>query len=390
MAWLQYLSIVYASRSAIPTTFSTTMIEDAVQQGDAVFTAASSMLRSILIPSTMNDTSATTQTSSSRTEAGGEKRHFSHFFHNFLPGTGEVTCNSGAIECASIPELQYIHNVSMTSEVEVNVVLLFERLHCARLHFILQTSASAVITRSNNDDKNKPLQLSPSCKNTLHNAIQAAIRDFPLNKYIQMVHTVYAIAQPAGVTHMRAYYKDLAQHRQLWGGALQPTEILHMLCVEIFQANKTLLLDPLRPTIVACSDVLAVFDREEVYNSHQCNSTHSAATQALSLCKLWSDDSAQYVRTFLEATLSKHTLSTQMPVLWVFYIHLETSRGRFNEAKRLFFRAVSVCGWCQNLYTLCWGPLKQGFTESELTSLSTMMEQRGLHPLRAVEDGVGM
>ena len=378
MAWLQYLSTLYASTGAVTSTISSSFpmgaVDEAVQQGDAVFSGVFVTLRDLLAPAAA--TNAMKDQHSDATDKRVRGHQYSNFFRHFVsPGSrsGPATDNT------TLPELQYLNNVPMTSEAEVSTLLLLERLHCARVHFLLQVSSS-VPTYGRNC---KPLQLSLANRSALHKAVQPALRDFPLNNYIQCVYTIFNISQPAGVTHMRAYYKNIHQNRKCWGGAMQPSEILNMLCVEIFQANKVLLSDPLTPTAVGCDNEYAVFNTESAYFCNSLSDSVSAVSQALALCRHWRHDSVQNVRTFLETTLSNHVTATQMPILWMFYIYLETSRRRYNEAKRLFFRAVSVCGWSQNLYTLCWGPLQESFTESEQSSLQVMMEQRGLHPLRS-------
>lgn len=327
---------------------------------------------------------------------GARAKRYSKHLLRLISGTAALpstainaspTLSEGERTGESVAESGYFA-AALSSEAEVRALVLLERLHFERMRFHL---TAAVLFYAPSDSPPPEVKV-PKGRNSAHRVIcvdraltaaASALRDFPLNRYFQSVLTTLTVAQPGGYLQMRAYFRSLAQNRLLWGGGLQACECLLLVQLEIFQACKLLQYDPACPAQAVGVDLYALFDANGLTSS--LSSAHDAKTNrqsgVLSLCGYWSADSASRVRTVLEYVLSTPT-GSQLPSLWMFYIFMLTARDKREEAKKVFFRAVNHCGWCQKLILLSMGPLRRNFTDKEVTSLQSMLEQRGLALVR--------
>jgi hypothetical protein len=84
----------------------------------------------------------------------------------------------------------------------------------------------------------------------------------------------------------------------------------------------------------------------------------------------WSEESCDRLRALLETVLSSNPSFSSF---WILYIHLECFLSRFLEAKKVFFRAINVVGFCKNIWILLFGVLRPAFTEREIEDLKNVI-----------------
>lgn len=311
---------------------------------DETFEAAIALLRGLLlrgVSATASDATA------ARANAPSTRKRYSRHLLQLLPD--EPSEESGG----SLAEHCYLHGVSCTSSAEVSAVVTMERLHHARLQFHRTMTSLAVA-------KGRSAEL-------LVSAAQTALRDFPCNPQFQRVFLSYKALQPGGSLFLRAYLKKQSRQRLLWGGGLTAQECVSLVGVEVSNAAQSAsrVLDG-GEAAVAPSTIL-----------HQLPLPPSAGMHR------WSSDAISRVRAALEYVLASPP-GCQLPCLWAFYIHLEASFGQVLSAKKVFFRAVSHCGWSNEVYAMTAGPcLQDVFERKEVASLEAMLEQRQVSWLRS-------
>ena len=84
----------------------------------------------------------------------------------------------------------------------------------------------------------------------------------------------------------------------------------------------------------------------------------------------WSEESCARLRATLENILSHNSSYSSF---WILYVNLECFLHRFVEAKKVFFRAVNSVGYCKNVWTLVYGPLRPVFTVKELEEMKDVI-----------------
>ena len=339
MAWLQQL------------TCSSSAAQQLEAPGLDVFTAAISLLRCILLRN------KTVPAESATAEAEVSSKRYSKHLLQFLPNAAQEGKDPSR---GSLPEQALLLGLALSSSAEATALVVLERLYTAQLQFLLLTV----------------LQGAPRCAR-LDGVIEAAYRahcDFPCNAWFLQVFTTVKATQPGGYLHLRAHFRATALQPCLWGGGLCSEECWLVVQLEVAQAHRA---------ARACTPELAPLQCPTA--AWSC-STAAAAAAAKDACwrhlQCWSGDAVDRVRTVLEYVLSLPS-GSQLAGLWELYIFLEAVCGRRESAKKVFFRAVSHCGWCHSLYALVSGPwLAQCFIEAERASLSSMLEQRGVLGLR--------
>jgi hypothetical protein len=345
MAHLQFLS---------STLSTTTTSSEALELGDAVFTAAIALLRGLLL----RDNTAV-PLSPEATAATEKYKKYSRHLLQLLP-----FATAAETAAASLAEECYLHGVQLTSSAAVSAAVTMERLHQERLRFLASHATSRVRVT------------------LLVAAAEAAVRDFPLNHTFLTQYCSLKASLPGGSVSLRAYFKEIAVTRHLWGGGLSVAECISLVWVEVTHAAQC---------AVSSGDMqsAAALGSESVSASGPAATKGSSpgcvgeATQSpLSTMQHWTVDDLYRLRAALEYVLSSPP-GCQLPALWELYIHLLASFGKYDSAKKVFFRAVNHCGWSQELYVTAAGPgLKHLFSEKETSSLESMLEQRQVHWLR--------
>ena len=84
----------------------------------------------------------------------------------------------------------------------------------------------------------------------------------------------------------------------------------------------------------------------------------------------WNEESCDRLRALLETILSSNPSFSSF---WILYIHLECFFSRILEAKKVFFRAINVVGFCKNVWILIFRVLRPAFTEREIEDLRNVM-----------------
>ena len=84
----------------------------------------------------------------------------------------------------------------------------------------------------------------------------------------------------------------------------------------------------------------------------------------------WSEESCARLRATLENILSHNSSYSSF---WILYVNLECFLCRYLEAKKVFFRAVNSVGYCKNIWTLVYGPLRPIFTVKELEEMKDVI-----------------
>ena len=111
----------------------------------------------------------------------------------------------------------------------------------------------------------------------------------------------------------------------------------------------------------------------------------------------WLPDPTTRLRALLEGHLA-HPSGRALPSLWMAYVRLECAQGDYGAAKRVFYRAIHVCGWCKGVWGMVLGGeggeggegvgggvegggggLRGAFTTAEVKDLWRLAVDRGLH-----------
>jgi hypothetical protein len=345
MAHLQFLS---------STLTTTTTPSEALELGDAVYTAAVALLRGLLL----RDAAAVPLSPEAKAAAEKYKKYSRHLLQLLPSATAAETATS------SLAEECYLRGVPLTSSAAVSAAVTIERLHQERLRFL--TSHASGRSRST----------------LLVAAAEAAVRDFLLNHTFLTQYCKLKASLPGGSVSLRAYFKEIAITRHLWGGGLSAAECVALVWVEVTHAAQNAMRsgDMQSATSLGSEPVSAPVPA--VTKGSSPGSVGEATQSPLSTMQHWTVDDLYRLRAALEYVLSTPP-GCQLPGLWELYIHLLASFGKYDSAKKVFFRAVNHCGWSQELYVTAAGPgLKHLFSEKETSSLESMLEQRQVQWLR--------
>jgi hypothetical protein len=345
MAHLQFLS---------STLTTTTTPSEALELGDAVYTAAIALLRGLLL----RDAAAVSLSPEAKAAADKYKKYSRHLLQ-LLPSatTSETSFASLAEEC-------YLHGVPLTSSAAVSAAVTMERLHQERLRFLVSHATGRARAT------------------LLVAAAEAAVRDFPLNHTFLTQYCSLKASLPGGSVSLRAYFKEVAITRHLWGGGLSVAECVSLVSVEVTHAAQNAMrCGDMQPAVSLGSESVSASGPAATKSSSP-GGDGEATQSPLSTMQHWTADDLSRVRAALEYVLATPP-GCQLPGLWELYIHLLASFGKYDSAKKVFFRAVNHCGWSQELYVTAAGPgLKHLFSEKEAASLESMLEQREVHWLK--------
>jgi hypothetical protein len=345
MAHLQFLS---------STLSTTTTPSEALELGDAVYTAAIALLRGLLLRD-----AAAVPLSPEATAAAEKYKKYSRHLLQLLP-----SATAAETPTASLAEECYLHGVPLTSSAAVSAAVTIERLHQERLRFLASHATSRVRVT------------------LLVAAAGAAVRDFPLNHTFLTQYCKLKASLPGGSVSLRAYFKEIAITRHLWGGGLTAAECVSLVWVEVTHAAQNAMRGGDMQSVASLGSQSATAAVPPTARGDSPGSVGNAAQSPLSTMQHWTVDDLSRVRAALEYVLSTPP-GCQLPGLWEFYIHLLASFGKYDSAKKVFFRAVNHCGWSQELYVTAAGPgLRHVFSEKETVSLESMLEQRQVHWLR--------
>ena len=59
------------------------------------------------------------------------------------------------------------------------------------------------------------------------------------------------------------------------------------------------------------------------------------------------------------------------------YLDMEIQRHNYSNAKRIYYRSIHACGWCQSLYMYAYGELRVMFDEDEWKTIEAIIIDRG-------------
>jgi hypothetical protein len=345
MAHLQFLS---------STLSTTTTSSDALELGDAVYTAAIALVRGLLL----RDNTAVPLSPEAMAATEKYKKYSRHLLQLLPSATAAET------PTASLAEECYLRGVPLTSSAAVSAAVTIERLHQERLRFL--TFHASGKSRST----------------LLVAAAEAAVRDFPLNHTFLTQYCKLKASLPGGSVSLRAYFKGIAITRHLWGGGLTAAECVALVWLEVTHAAQYAIRSgDMQPGVSLVSESVPA-SGPAATKGGSLGSVGEATQSPLSTMQHWTADDFSRVRAALEYVLATPP-GCQLPGLWEFYIYLLASFGKYDSAKKVFFRAVNHCGWSQELYVTAAGPgLKHLFSEKETPSLESMLEQRQVHWLR--------
>lgn len=172
-------------------------------------------------------------------------------------------------------------------------------------------------------------------------ALSEALHQFPQN--YQLLSTMIALESelPGGYLRAKAYFKALPSRSDRFSLGVSCIERLAEVCLEIIRADKV-------------------------------------SVGPESMLREWTDDDHARVIGVLDAAHQDPFLRSA-PAFWMLYASLEQKRGRFEDARKSILRGTQSCWWSKDVWLFALGPLRRCFSVTELRSVLSVIEAKGLH-----------
>jgi len=142
------------------------------------------------------------------------------------------------------------------------------------------------------------------------------------------------------------------------GGGLSCVEAVYEICLEISRVEKHL-------HAVALAEAFEAAD-----------SFTPLPTRSLDLG--WRREDYDRLSALLERILVDPSLKC-CTSLWRFYVQNLVRCKKFEEAKRVYFRALQFCSWDKSFWMLALGELRRCFSEEELQDILRVIEEKRIH-----------
>eukprot|EP01041_Mallomonas_annulata_P001629 gene1629-3160_t len=230
-----------------------------------------------------------------------------------------------------------------------------ERLHIARIEFLLYILHWNVLIGSSH------------CNRRIQIALKDALFAFPLNGVILQTFLAFEGQLSGGYIRIKSYLNCVSK-RTIWGGGMSALEKIFEICIEIDRNDRNAI-QSISPHLTTTST-----NTHNIQNNQNANANEIKDNNDKELQK----DLYSKLKILLERAFEEPKMR-DMPILWQFYIQMEIKYENYENAKRIFLRAIQSCSYCKRIWIQCYGPLRRCFSEKELKSIMKVMEEKGLH-----------
>lgn len=348
MAWLAFL-VADTSSERSP-----------VEAGDSVFRASIDLVRSILVEGSFQRNEYEQPSTSSLDEIPA----------SLLIQSNRLSASPLKLP-VSLPELEVLGELPIGSSCEVALMVLLERLHHARLEYVLFAHQHRSTSPLSAEEER-------ACEKhqTVLSATLQGLSDFPLSVPLLHVYVNYQSNVPGGYRCLRQYFRTVSRNRIFSSCIVLSTERLYELLAEIIHAFQ------LRSESDAWeSDSKSILKQPEPWHMPDNEFLIGLPDWGILIRAIraaeWREDSHKKVKFLFEQML-REPYTQQMPWIWRLYLLVELARENYLDAKKIALRAINHCGWCKLLYMDIFGPLRPCFADEELNDLSKVMEKQGI------------
>jgi hypothetical protein len=308
LSWLEFFNSLFfeyekTSSSSID---MNRIISRAIKAGDEIFVLAIDLLKNSLISSPIKNTNKNNSLKSEIIDnVKGYKNYLSSNY--YINKQNKKIITNKKLKLAEIEYLGISSSCSSTDEIffdsefEIQCLISIERLYIARVMFL--QSIKFILFKYKLEYlsfENINIQISDS--------IKYGIEDFPLSVTLLNMNQIHELVRPGGLIRLYSSIRNCnrGNSRFTWGGGIQTVENIYILNIYIHNANK------------------------DINNINNLDAS------------LWSLETSNRIINIIE-TILNDSCQRKVPIFWQLYFSLLINRKKYNEAKKIFYRAIQHC-----------------------------------------------